>query len=106
MQARFEAAGIAVRVVGSYCEESDEVVGRIDADSILKGATAVGASDDVDGVFISCTNLRAAAIIPEAERTLNKPVTASNHALAWHLLRLAGIDDTHARAGRLFQAQI
>jgi maleate isomerase len=47
----------------------------------------------VDGVFISCTSLRAAGIIGHAEAALGKPVTASNHALAWHLLRLAGIRD-------------
>ncbi|MDB9812096.1 Asp/Glu racemase, partial [bacterium] len=35
-----------------------------------------------------------------------KPVTASNHALAWHLLRLAGIHDEVAGLGRLFHAQL
>lgn len=106
MQARFDAAGISVQVVGSFYEESDLVVGRVDADSILQGAISVGSSDDVDGVFISCTSLRAASVIPAAERALNKPVTASNHALAWHLLRLAGISDTLADAGSLFQKQL
>ena len=33
------------------------------------------------------------------------PVTASNHALAWHLLRLAGISDEIAGFGRLFKLQ-
>ena len=106
MQARFDDAGISVRVVGSFYEESDEVVGRVDPASILQGAISVGSAPDVDGVFISCTSLRAAAVIPEAEAALNKPVTASNHALAWHLLRLAGITDTNPQAGRLFQAQL
>lgn len=106
MQACFDASGIAVNVVGSFYEDSDEVVGRVDAASILKGAIAVGSAEDVDGVFISCTSLRAARVIPEAERALNKPVTASNHALAWHMLRLAGIPDTNPNAGRLLQAQL
>ena len=102
----FEAVGISVRVVGSFYEESDVVVGRVDAASILQGVISVGSSDDVDGVFVSCTSLRAASVIPEAERALNKPVTASNHALAWHLLRLAEIPDTNPNAGRLFQMQL
>ena len=106
MQARFEAAGITVKVVGSYFEDSDAVVGKIDAASILKGAISVGSADDVDGVFISCTSIRAVSVIPKAEKALNKPVTASNHALAWHMLRLAGITDTNPNAGRLFQAQL
>jgi maleate isomerase len=37
---------------------------------------------------------------------LGKPVTASNHALAWHLLRLAGIEDTVDGFGRLFHMQL
>jgi len=103
MQANFDAAGIAVSVVGSFYEDSDLVVGKIDPRSILRAAISVGQSDDVDGVFISCTSLRAAGIIERAEQALNKPVTASNHALAWHLLRLAGIADKIEHAGRLFR---
>ena len=103
MQARFIAAGIEVTVVGSFYEESDFVVGKIDAQSILDAALKVGRSADVDGVFISCTSLRAASIIDAAETALDKPVTASNHALAWHLLRRAGINDTRTGAGRLFR---
>ena len=106
MQLSFDKAGISVQVVGSFYEESDEVVGRIDDSSILEGALEVGASADVDAVFVSCTSLRAASVIPKAEDILNKPVTASNHALAWHMLRLAGIRDANPNAGRLFQLQM
>lgn len=102
MQQRFGEAGIAITVVGSFYEENDIVVGQIDPKSILKAAIALGKSDLCDGIFISCTSLRAAGIIKEAEVELGKPVTASNHALAWHLLRLAGIDDKLADFGRLF----
>jgi maleate isomerase len=102
MQSKFNAAGIAVVFVGSFFEESDEFVGRISETSILDAVLSVGTRDEVDGVFVSCTSLRAAGIIPKAEQILNKPVTASNHALAWHLLRLAGIDDASTDKGRLF----
>lgn len=103
MQVAFDAAGLEVVVVGSFYEPSDIVVGRIDPQSILDAALAVGGADDCDGVFISCTSLRAAGIIQEAEAVLGKPVTASNHALAWHLLRLAGVDDQFEGYGRLFE---
>ncbi|MDG1084956.1 MAG: Asp/Glu racemase, partial [Planktotalea sp.] len=63
----------------------------------------LGQSEACDGVFISCTSLRAAGIVEQAERQLGKPVTSSNHALAWHLLRLAGIDDGLDGFGQLFQ---
>ena len=82
------------------------MVGRITPDAILDAALAVGQNHLVDGVFISCTSLRAAGIIGQAEATLGKPVTASNHALAWHLLRLAGIRDEVAGLGRLFHTQL
>jgi maleate isomerase len=95
-----------VAVVGSFYEESDLVVGKIDQKSILEAAISVGQVADVDGVFISCTSLRAAGIIAAAENALKKPVTASNHALAWHLLRLAGITDTRNDAGQLFRSQL
>jgi maleate isomerase len=92
-------------LVGSFYESDDRVVGRIDKRSILDAALAVGRGD-CDGVFVSCTSLRTAGIIEQAEQTLGKPVTASNHALAWHMLRLAGISDTSDGYGRLFQMQV
>jgi len=33
-------------------------------------------------------------------------VTSSNHALAWHLLRLAGISDRPGNLGSLFQQKL
>jgi len=106
MQDRLEEAGIQVTTVGSFYEDSDEVVGRIDPAAILEAAISVGQSQAVDGVFISCTSLRAAGIIDQAEAALGKPVTASNHALAWHLLRLAGVKDAVDGFGRLFKMQL
>ena len=103
MQDSFDAAGIAVTLVGSFYESDDKVVGRIDPASILRATLEIGVSPDCDGVFISCTSLRTAGVIEHAEQTLGKPVTASNHALAWHLLRLAGVRDTQDGFGRLFK---
>jgi maleate cis-trans isomerase len=31
------------------------------------------------------------------------PVTSSNHAMAWHCLRLAGVSDPVPAAGKLFE---
>ena len=103
MQANFAHSGVSVRVVGSFFEDSDAVVGKIAPQSILDAALEVGSDPSVDGVFISCTSLRAVGIIEAAEATLDKPVTASNHALAWHMMRLSGIDDALPGRGRLFQ---
>ena len=102
MQRNFNNANLQVTIVGSYFEESDINVGRIDEDSIFNAVISIGESDKCDGVFISCTSLRAAKIIEKAEKAIDKPVTSSNHALAWHLLRLAGIKDTISGFGSLF----
>ena len=101
-QRKFTKAGLTVTVLGSYYEESDLNVGKIDTSSILEATVSVGKSKNCDGVFISCTALRATNIIREAEQVLQKPVTGSNHALAWHLLRLANINDQSPNFGRLF----
>ena len=91
---------------GVFFETDDFVVGRISSESILKSIEKIGASTECDGVFVSCTNLRVASVIEEAEARLGKPVTSSNHALAWHLLRLSGIKDSPENFGSLFQKQL
>lgn len=102
MQENLSASGIDVPVVGSFYEDNDVEVGKITEASILSASIAVGQDPRCDGVFISCTSLRSARVIAEAEAKLSKPVIASNHALAWHLLRLAGVPDQQAGAGLLF----
>ena len=102
MQDNFSAAGIDVPVVGSFYEDNDLEVGKITEASILSATIAIGQDPRCDGVFISCTSLRSARVIAEAEARLGKPVTASNHALGWHLLRLAGVLDQQAGVGLLY----
>jgi len=96
-----EARGFEVPVFGSFNEEDDGVVGRIDLGSIRRAALEIGARDDVDALFVSCTSLRLVEIAAGLEAELGKPVTSSNHAIAWHCLRLAGIDDV-LPFGRLY----
>lgn len=58
---------------------------------------------EADAVFISCGALRTIEVIDEIEAALGKPVVASNQAMLWHCLRLAGIDDRIEGYGRLFR---
>lgn len=94
--------GIEVVAMGSFSEPDDTVVVRIEAKSVEAAAINIGSHPDAEAVFISCTSLRAASIIANAERALGKPVTSSNHALAWHMLRASGIDRALPERGRLF----
>jgi maleate isomerase len=50
--------------------------------------------------------MRVARIIEEVEKELGKPVTSSNHALAWHTLRLGGIGERIAGKGELFRRSL
>ncbi len=103
VQRYIEARGFAVPVFGSFNEEDDTRVGRIAPEAIRDAALALGRDPRVDAVFVSCTSLRLAAIARSIEEELGKPVTSSNHAMAWHALRLAGVPDRLPRWGRLFE---
>lgn len=98
-----EARGIEVPVIGSFNHEDDNEVARISTASIHAAALELGRHPAVDAVFISCTSLRVAAIAEGLEQELGKPVTSSNHAMAWHCLRLAGISEPIDGWGRLFR---
>ena len=74
---------------------------------IVKGdladkASILAALQGCDGVFVSCTNLRCAGIISEAEVALGKPVFSSNQTLLWHMLELAGVASDGIASDRLF----
>jgi maleate isomerase len=102
MRAHLKAGGLDVPVMGSFNEGDDRKVGRISPDSLRRAALELGASEAVEAVFVSCTALRLVEVATEIEAALGKPVTSSNHALAWHCLRLASVDDPLPHFGRLF----
>ena len=102
MQRNLRAAGFDIIAMSSFNQSDDFTVARISSASILNAILAVGAREEVDGVFVSCTSLRALEIIPEAEACIGKPVISSNQALAWHLLRLADQINQNFGFGRLF----
>lgn len=96
------ARGLAVPVMGSFNESDDDRVARIATASIEDAIIAVGEAPACDAVFVSCTSLRVARAVARIEERLGKPVTSSNHALAWHMLRLAGQTQPQPGLGRLF----
>ena len=102
MQNNLRCAGFQTNAVASFDQSDDFTVARIMSESILSAILQIGARDDCDGVFVSCTSLRALQVIAKAEAQLGKPVVSSNQALAWHLMRLAGMNDSPLEAGQLF----
>lgn len=95
-----ENAGIAVAQFGSFSEPVEANVVRITEASLRCAAERV--AEGSDGVFLSCTNLRTLDVIPQIEARIGKPVLSSNQVLAWHMLRLAGIEPRSDAPGSLW----
>jgi maleate isomerase len=99
----FVARGLSIPAMGSFNEPDDNLVARITPASLERAILQVGAPDACDAVFVACTSLRVARIVERVEARLGKPVTSSNHALAWHMLRLADLSASSNGLGRLFR---
>lgn len=103
--------GFKVPVFGSFNEEKDPIVASIDAESLINAINTIKdkASRDgesIDMVFVSCTSVRLAEHLAQIEQSIGLPVTSSNHAMAWHCLRLAGINDAMPHLGQLYSAPL
>ena len=69
-------------------------------DEILAAARDV-CDPSVEGLFISCTAVRAAETVDAIEDALGKPVVTSNQAMFWQAIRVAGCDLPVTGYGRL-----
>lgn len=106
MRHKLEDAGFSITGFGSFEEGDDRVVAKITGPSIASAAKQIARQADCDAIIISCTNLRCLHIIPEVEAAIGIPVISSNQAMAWHMIRLAGIEDALLQFGALFDRQI
>lgn len=97
-----QARGVDVVRMGSFEHRDDNEVARIDRASLEHAVVELANDPEVDAVFVSCTSLRLADAVAGLEARLDKPILSSNHALAWHALRLAGVTDSLPWFGRLF----
>ena len=95
-------AGFEVPVFGSFNQPLDPLVARIDLPSLTQSIRQLVALESVDLVFVSCTSIRMLEAVRSIEADIGLPVTTSNHAMAWHCLRLAGSDQKLSRFGSLF----
>lgn len=101
-------AGVHTPVFGSFDEAEEARVVRIDSDSIYAAAVDLMQDSGLDGLFLSCTNLRTLDVIKPLEEVLDVPVLSSNLVMGWHLAALAGVDIDPGAAdepwhGRLFE---
>lgn len=101
-------SGIATPVFGSFDEAEEARVVRIDSQSIRDAALDLMQGAEVDGLFLSCTNLRTLDVIKPLENALNLPVLSSNLVIGWHMAHLSGVpletrDSSGFGRGRLFE---
>ncbi|MDX1432685.1 MAG: aspartate/glutamate racemase family protein, partial [Gammaproteobacteria bacterium] len=99
-------SGFEVPVMGSWNITDDGKVARLSAETVRRAALELAAGADVDVVFVACTSIRLAESVESLERELGKPVISSNHATAWHCLRLAGYEDEVPGFGKLFRTPL
>ncbi len=90
-----------VSMAGMNLEKDSDMV-RVTPDYIHDYAAAVDVPA-AEAVFISCGALRSIDIIARLEDTLGKPVVTSNQAMAWHMMRLIGVNDQQKGYGSLLE---
>ncbi|MEP6320242.1 MAG: Asp/Glu racemase [Paracoccaceae bacterium] len=88
LRTAFAREGVTTDVFGTFGEAEEANVVRISTPSIVEAACKLGAVPQVEAIFLSCTNLRTQAAIPQIRARIGKPVLSSNQSLAWHMNRL------------------
>jgi maleate isomerase len=96
--------GVASPVFGSFNEAREARVARISEQSIVDAAQTLVRDQDVDAIFLSCTNLRTLGCIDALEQTLGIPVLSSNLVLFWHMAQHGGA--TLTGPGRLINGSV
>ncbi|GJL83946.1 MAG: Asp/Glu racemase [marine bacterium B5-7] len=94
--------GFEVPVVSSFLNDRDPEVVRINAASIHNACLEMAKLKSIDTLYIACTALAASALVPMLETQTGLAVTTSNHAMAWHALRLCNMTESLGDRGRLF----
>ncbi|MFT6046680.1 MAG: maleate isomerase [Arenicella sp.] len=98
----FEKNNIEVVTAATFNESQDRNVGLISPKSTKRACLKLINDAAVDAVFISCTNVKSAHIIPQIEEATGVVAMSSNQVLAWHMLRLANYQEPVANRGSLF----
>lgn len=96
----FERCGPKVLNASCFGLADDREMARVEPDEIVSAAFEA-CHPEADGLFLSCTGLRAASVAQRIEDKLGKPVITSNQAMFWQTIRQAGCDLPVSGYGRL-----
>jgi maleate isomerase len=83
--------------------EKDADMVRIAPDFIKDFARSID-RPEAETIFVSCSALRTLDVVEALEQETGKLVVASNQAMIWETLRLAGVDDKIEGYGKLLQS--
>ena len=95
-----ERAGFDVLAIEGLNLERDSDMVRVAPDFIVEFALSLD-RPEADAIFVSCGALRTLDVVQSIEDRAGKPVIASNQAMIWETLRLAGVQDRIRGYGRL-----
>ncbi len=84
--------GVDTPAFGSFNEADDATVAKIAGHSIAQAAELLCKDVAIDGLFMSCTNLKTLPLINQLSETLGLPVLSSNLVLIRHVAKLTNID--------------
>jgi maleate isomerase len=99
----FRGRGVNIAAFATFDRRDDREAARISVASIEAAAERLATMSAVDAIFVSCTSLRVAEAAARFEQRIGVPITSSNHAMAWHCLRLANVEEVLPAAGKLYE---
>ena len=100
--AALDAGGAeAVMTICLGIEVSDDI-SAVTPESVFDAAIEAD-HPDADGLFISCTDFRAAQMIEDIEASIGKPVVTANQATFWSAIRKGGYEKKVSGFGRLLR---
>ena len=82
--------------------EKDADMVRVAPDFIKDFAKSID-RPEAEAIFVSCGALRTLDVVDAIEQETGKPAVASNQAMIWETLRLAGVDDKIEGYGQLLR---
>jgi maleate isomerase len=101
MAGYFARHGFGIQGVTCMGLDDDRTMARVRPEAIAAAAVEATASD-AEGLFVSCTALRAAEVAGRIEAAIGRPVVTSNQASVWRCLRLMGLTHPLPGYGRLW----
>jgi maleate isomerase len=97
-----EARGFQVLHIQGLNITNDADMVKVAPDFIKEFALRID-RPEAEALFISCGALRTLDVVDDIEKAVQKPVIASNQAMIWQTLRMAGVADRINGYGRLLR---